>query len=70
MNTDDILLSATDTTLPFPVFSEKELPVLPQGVFGQTEAQLWRDYAHERGAILVIDKPLTWTSFEDRKSVV
>ncbi len=64
MNTDDILLSATDTTLPFPVFSEKELPVLPQGVFGQTEAQLWRDYAHERGAILVIDKPLTWTSFD------
>lgn len=45
------------------VFSEKELPVLPKSAI-QSDAELWREYAHERGGILVIDKPLTWTSFD------
>jgi len=45
------------------IYSDKELPVLPTGAV-QSVAELWRDYAHDRGAILVVDKPLTWTSFD------
>lgn len=62
MNTDDIPATA-ESTWHFPIFSEKEIPVLPHTI-EQKHAELWRDYAHERGAILVIDKPLTWTSFD------
>lgn len=44
-------------------FGEKRIPVLQRGANYEL-CNEWRDGAHEQGAILVVDKPLTWTSFD------
>lgn len=44
-------------------FGEKRLPILSRGADKELVDE-WRNCAHEQGAILVVDKPLTWTSFD------
>ncbi len=44
-------------------FGQKNLPVLQYGANTEQSTE-WRNAAHEQGAILVVDKPLTWTSFD------